>query len=87
MERSCVLWSSRMDIEYKYEVEEFVHTIMTRTSGILIIALFATTLEKYIGVLKMLRRDRLILWDRQTTDKYNELYNVTAAVDDLDDNE
>lgn len=87
MERSCVLWSSRIDIEYKYEVEEFVHTIMTRTSGILIIALFPNTLEKYIGVIKILRRDRLILWDRQTTEKYNELCNVQAKVEDLDDNE
>lgn len=85
MERSCVLWSSKMDIEYKYEVEEFVHTIMTRTSGILIIALFPNTLAKYIRVLKMLRGDRLILWDRQTTEKFNEFYNGQAQADDLDE--
>lgn len=70
LEKTCVLWSTRKDIEYKEEVAEFVYTILSRTSGILIIALTSMTLSKYNKVINLLRKDRLILWDKETAEKY-----------------
>jgi hypothetical protein len=39
----------------------------------------------HIGVIKMLNMNRLILWDSQTKEKFNEFYNGVADVDDLDE--
>ncbi len=86
MERDCVLWSTRRDIEYKYEVEEFVHTTMTRTTGVLIIALFPDTLSKYHLILKTLREDRLVFWDRESQESYHEFCRAAVAPDDGDEN-
>lgn len=72
MEKTCILWSTRKDIEYKNEVAEFVYTILTRTSGILLIILTTQTLEKYHKIIKLLRQDRLILWDKETEANYNK---------------
>lgn len=72
MEKTCVLWSTRKDIEYKDEVAEFIYTILTRTSGILIIVLTTQTLGKYHKIIKLLREDRLILWDKETEQNYNQ---------------
>lgn len=81
-ERSCILWSSRKDIAYIEEVEEFVHTTFTRTTSILIIALFPDTLSRYFGILSVLRRDRLIFWDRISKEKF-ELFANTPTQNDL----
>lgn len=70
LEKTCVLWSTRKDIEYKEEVSQFVYTILSRTSGILIIALTSMTLSKYNKVINLLRKDRLIIWDKETADKF-----------------
>lgn len=70
LEKTCILWSTRKDIEYKEEVAEFVYTILSRTSGILIIALTSMTLNKYNKVINLLRKDRLIIWDKETADKF-----------------
>jgi hypothetical protein len=64
MEKTCVLWSTEIDIEYKDEVAEFVYTILSRTSGILIIVITPQTLQKYNSIFRLLREDRLIFWDQ-----------------------
>lgn len=77
LEKTCVLWSTRKDIEYKEEVAEFVYTILSRTSGTLIIALTSKTLSKYNKVINLLRKDRLIIWDKETADRF-----LTFCVDE-----
>jgi DNA helicase II / ATP-dependent DNA helicase PcrA len=86
LEKTCVLWSTRKDIEYKDEVAEFVYTILSRTSGILIIALTAMTLNKYNKVINLLRKDRLIIWDKETADKFLTfcIEEVTTIDEDID---
>lgn len=87
LEKTCVLWSTRKDIEYKEEVAEFVYTILSRTSGILIIALTSTTLKRYNKIIKMLRKDRLIFWDKETKDKFNDFCIDAADEEVVDDGE
>ncbi|WP_312324443.1 UvrD-helicase domain-containing protein [Soonwooa sp.] len=84
MEKTCILWSTRKDIEYKDEVAEFVYTILTRTSGILLIVLTTQTLEKYHKIIKLLRKDRLILWDKETEANYNKFCIETKIEDEVE---
>ena len=77
LEKECVLWSTRADIEFEKEVYEFVYTILTRTSCVLIIALFKETKPIYKRVINLLRKDRIILWDKQTKQKFNDFCDLT----------
>jgi hypothetical protein len=70
LEKECVIWSTRTPLEYEKEVYEFAYTILTRTSSILIIALSDNTQDIYKQVIGLLRRDRLIFWDKTTEDRF-----------------
>ncbi len=72
LEKTCVIWSTRKDVAYQDEVAEFVYTILSRTSGILIIVLSSQTLPKYHRIINLLRKDRLIFWDQVTKDRFND---------------
>lgn len=71
LEKDCILWSTRKSIDDDKEVYEFVYTILTRTSSILIIALSDSTKESYKKVINLLDIDKLIFWDKETKQKYN----------------
>jgi hypothetical protein len=59
-----------IEIEHKDEVDEFAYTIISRTTGILIIAFLDHSLPKYNKIINLLRRDRIILWDMQTKNNF-----------------
>jgi hypothetical protein len=85
LEKECVVWSTRIPLEFEKEVFEFAYTIMTRTSSILIIAITDNTQLVYRKILGMLNRERLILWDRETENKFDffcELYAVETVEDE-----
>lgn len=71
LEKECVLWSTRIPLEFEKEVFEFTYTILTRTSCILIIALTDNTQNVYKKILGLLAKERLIMWDRITQDKFD----------------
>ena len=71
LEKDCILWSTRKSINDDKEVYEFVYTILTRTSSILIIALSDSTQDNFKKVINLLDRDKLILWDFETKQKYS----------------
>lgn len=71
LEKDCILWSTRKSINDDKEVYEFVYTILTRTSCILIIALSDSTQDNFKKVINLLDRDKLILWDFETKQKYS----------------
>lgn len=87
LEKTCVLWSTRQDIEYKDEVAEFVYTILSRTSGILLIVLTTQTLKKYYKIINFFRKDRLILWDTETKNNFENFCNDTQDNEPTDDDE
>ena len=80
LEKECVIWSTRIPLEYEKEVYEFAYTILTRTSSILIIALSDNTQEVYKAIVGLLRRDRLIFWDKATEDRFE---SFCAAVGNI----
>jgi len=77
LEKECILWSTRAEIEFEKEVYEFIYTILTRTSSILIVALFNETKPIYKRVINLLRKDRIIFWDTITKQKFNEFCEQT----------
>jgi hypothetical protein len=78
LEKNCVLWSTRIPLESenevpvksKNEVLEITYTILTRTSCILIIAITDDTQDVYKKILGLLNRERLIMWDSETEQKF-----------------
>lgn len=85
LEKKCIIWSTRANIEYEKEVYEFVYTILSRTSSILIIALSDNTKDFYKPVIDKLNVNRIILWDNETYSKFYDFceeVEVTASVDE-----
>ena len=67
MEKTCICWSTKIKIDDKAEINNFVYTIVTRTSGLLIIALFEKIEIEYIEILNQFRKDRILIWDAETS--------------------
>lgn len=85
LEKECVLWSTRIPLEFEKEVFEFAYTIVTRTSCILIIALTDKTQNVYKKILGLLEKDRLIFWDNITESKFEtfcEEYKMETIEDE-----
>lgn len=71
-------------IEYEREVYEFVYTILSRTSSILLIAIMESTLPLYGPVLGKLNKNRLIFWDKDSELKFNSIAiksDLEASID------
>jgi hypothetical protein len=76
MEKTFVLWSTKSSIDHQSEIDNFVYTILTRTSGILVIAISDDIIVEYQKIIKELRKDRIILWDQETKDHFNKNYAI-----------
>lgn len=76
MEKHCIIWSTRSGIIAQKERFEFVHTILSRTSSILIIALFDgadpsyQTQDIFKDAIGLLHPERLIFWDKETKRRF-----------------
>lgn len=87
LEKDCILWSTRVGVNDDKEVYEFVYTILTRTSSILIIALSNSTQDNFKKVINLLDKDKLILWDIETKQKYNSFCeNVVVEIQENEEN-
>ena len=75
MEKKCIVWSTNGEIYDKDEFYNYVYTIATRTSSLLIIALYQVVDNIVYEVLKKLDSKKLILWDRATREYFEEVIN------------
>lgn len=71
MEKDCIVWSTRKDIEDPEDVYYYIYTILTRTCSILIIALFDDVPKYVYKTLSKMDRKRLMFWDQSSIDRYN----------------
>lgn len=90
LEKPCVLWSTRVGVDTKKDILEFVYTILTRTTSVLIIAIYETTNAKFVEALRYLSQDleRVILWDTETVLEIQKLHQgvfPTQDDEDIDD--
>jgi len=90
LEKDCVVWSTRINVDTQTEKEEFVYTILTRTVSLLIIIVFPNIQQDYITIIKLFVENRLIHWDEESERKYQEIrqtINVATNQDDQDNTE
>ena len=71
LEKTCVVWSTRVYADDDEDVEEYVYTILTRSAALLIIALFPDTQEVFYPVLNTFERDQIIMWDQDTASRFD----------------
>jgi hypothetical protein len=74
LERACVIWPTWHPAPSEESDLEWAYTIITRTTGLVVIAVDAnTTLEHSARVLALLRDDRLLLWDEEAQSNLQEI--------------
>lgn len=66
LERPYVVWSTRVALAADEEAEELVYTILTRGSGVVVIALFPDPCEAFQSVLNTFEPDAVLVWDQQS---------------------
>ena len=76
MEMECILWSTQARIEDEEEKWQFVYTILTRTSSLLIIGVTPDRCGAYDEILKTLRKGRLIFWDHDTESTLEHVWST-----------
>lgn len=84
MEKDCIVWSTRKDIEDPEDVYYYIYTILTRTCSILIIALFDDVPDYVYKTLSKMDRKRLMFWDQSSKDCYLEKVSAYAEMDLLE---
>lgn len=85
LEKECVIWSTRIPLEFEKEVYEFAYTILTRTSSILIVALSDNSQEVYKPIIGLLKKDRLIFWDKATEDRFESFCEAVGNITVVDE--
>jgi DNA helicase-2/ATP-dependent DNA helicase PcrA len=83
LEKSMVIWSTRALYQSEDDSLEFVYTILTRSSGLAVIAYFeGETPDSYRTVMNTLNKELLLSWDKRSQDALDAL-----QTDKLEDNE
>ena len=86
LEKKCVLWSTRIiPIEYEDNALEFVYTILSRTSCILIIALSPQTIPAYKEIIGLLNQERAIFWDKDTESRFPDFCSEMESTVETDE--
>ncbi|MBV6639341.1 MAG: hypothetical protein KI791_01430 [Cyclobacteriaceae bacterium] len=93
MEKPFVVWDTLAQVNTKNEVEEFIYTILTRTTNILVIVVNAKLITSYFEIIKNFKEDRLIFWSKKSREIYKsicarefDLENIEDHGDDEDSN-
>jgi DNA helicase-2/ATP-dependent DNA helicase PcrA len=73
LEKRCVVWSTKTIPENSDEIYNIAYTILTRTSCILIIALYPGLKENGSAILRILDSKRLLFWNQKSIDEYNKI--------------
>ena len=71
LEHPWVVWSTRAAVPAEEDVEEFVYTILTRGSGLVVVALFPEPCEAFQAVLHTFDPQCVLLWDEASAAAFN----------------
>ena len=84
LERSCVLYSTKLDGTFAPGASpyEWVYTILTRTTNVLIINLSASTPPPICALIGRLRRDCLFFWDMAAEQRFDEFAALIGSESD-----
>lgn len=78
LERPLVLWSTRAILDVDEAKGEWVYTILTRTTTLLVIVLSVSTQPEIAELVGVLRRDRLLFWTEAAEKAFDRLVAASA---------
>lgn len=85
LEYSCVIWSSRVRADTNLEQQEFAYTIFTRTSSILIIAVFDPIDAELKDITKHFEPRKSIYWDQETSEHMQTIVGIEHLAEESDE--
>ncbi|WP_340067076.1 UvrD-helicase domain-containing protein [Ascidiimonas aurantiaca] len=85
MEKPFVTWDTLAPVNTTNEVEEFVYTILTRTTNVLVIAVSKKMITSYFDIIKEFKKERLIFWDEQSRKTYSSICSREQEENPLDE--
>jgi len=65
LERPCVVLSTRVEVPHDESLDEWIYTVLTRTTALLVLALSERTSPELREVIAQLRPDRLMAWNEK----------------------
>jgi DNA helicase II / ATP-dependent DNA helicase PcrA len=77
LERSAVIWSTGSFLNADESLDEWIYTILSRTTGILVILLSDRMNADAAHALRQLRQDRLLPWTPQAAERLRQLHAQT----------
>ena len=66
LEHPWVVWSTRTEVPAEDDAEEYVYTILTRGSGVVVVALFPEPCAAYRRVLRTFEPGSVLVWDAES---------------------
>ena len=87
LEKEYVIWSTYIPLEFEKKAFEFAYTIITKTSGVLIIVITEQTQDVYKKVLGLLNKEQIIFWNKNSEQKFKSFCEDYIPVAILDEDE
>jgi DNA helicase-2/ATP-dependent DNA helicase PcrA len=89
LEKRCVIWDTSAPIydNDPARLFEFVYTILTRTTGLLVIAISPATLDYYRQIFNLLDNRYLIYWDDDSQSSFTSLLKTDEPLNEKFDSE
>jgi SAM-dependent methyltransferase len=82
LERPLVAWSTQTDIPRRETEAEWVYTVLTRTTGVVVIAISQNTDARLRSIVGRLREDRLMFWSEKAHQEFRECQKVVGTSHD-----
>ena len=84
LERPCVFFSTRFNNSWTpgAATYEWVYTILTRTTSVLIVLLSSDTPKDLQAMVGRMRKDCLFFWDQQAEDRFDQFAAVVGTEED-----
>jgi len=82
LERPLVAWSTQTDIPRRETEAEWVYTVLTRTTGVVVIAISQNTDARLRSIVGRLREDRLMFWSEKAHHEFRECQKVVGTSHD-----
>lgn len=83
LERPVVIWPTSCLMGASSTAAEWIYTILTRTTTLLVIVLQANTDPRVVEAVQHLRRDRLLFWDRSDEEAFDAHWFASPTVGGL----
>ena len=82
LERPLVLWSTKSHLPNSETAPEWIYTILTRTTGVVVVALSAHTPDCIRAIVGRLDRHRLLFWSEQAELEFEIWRRLSNGADD-----